>query len=79
MTTIFIVLATYPTEGEGYAGDPAYTLDDAADVIVETERLHGRMIPVRVLRIAGGLLCEDVTACAFERIAKRIEATGIAA
>jgi len=79
MTTIFIVLATYPTEGEGYAGDPVYTLDDAADVIVETERLYGSMIPVRVLRIADSLNCDDVTACAFDLIAKRIEATGVAA
>jgi hypothetical protein len=54
------------------ADDPSLTMDDAADAVAETLK-HWGDIPVRVLRISETLNTDDVTADAFDLIAKRMK------
>ena len=54
------------------AADPQATIDDAADDVAETIRQWGD-IPVRVFRLTDTLNIDDVTADAFDIIAKRMK------
>jgi len=54
------------------ADDPCDTLAAAADAVGETHK-HWGDIPVRVLRISETLTTYDVTADAFDIIAKRMK------
>jgi hypothetical protein len=69
---LFIVIGL--DRGEWFnADDPCTTLDDAADAVGETLKHWGDDIPVRVLRISDTLNTDDVTADAFDLIAKRMK------
>jgi hypothetical protein len=68
---IYIVLAC--DRGAWFnADDPRDTLAAAADAVGETHK-HWGDIPVRVLRISDTLNTDDVTADAFDIIAKRMK------
>ena len=67
----FVILADYGYPiGIGYHSDPQFSMDAAADQVGEL-RKEARDYPVRVLRIADSLNCDDVTADVFDILAAR--------
>jgi hypothetical protein len=69
----FIVLVNAAKYGWHNACDPVTTIDAAADWVGETQVFWGETATIRVLRISDTLNTDDVTADAFDIIAKRMK------